>query len=200
MASLGQTYYKVKFWSKQFKWRRESIENDPHNGRSVEATSEELCRKLESLILADRRMKLSRLAEETGTSAGAVWTIIHEKLDMSKIKARCVPRMLSPFQKDIRRQCCQENLELLAEDSEYFFQSLMTDDETWVYHRNPETKMVSMQWKHKTPSTPKMFRVKKSAGNVMETVFWDEKGLVLLQFMPQKTTITGQTYAHTITA
>jgi len=32
---------------------------------------------------ADRRMKMSRLAEEIGISAGAVWTIIHEKLDMS---------------------------------------------------------------------------------------------------------------------
>jgi DNA-binding Xre family transcriptional regulator len=38
----------------------------------VEATSEEMCQKLESLILADRRMKVSRLAEETGISAGAV--------------------------------------------------------------------------------------------------------------------------------
>ena len=47
------------------------------------------------VILADRRMKVSRLAEETGISAGAVWTIIHEKLDMSKVSARWVPRMLS---------------------------------------------------------------------------------------------------------
>ena len=34
----------------------------------------------------------------------------------------------------------------------------------------------------------------------MATVFWDEKGLLLLEFMPQKTTITGQTYANKITA
>jgi transposase len=45
-----------------------------------------------------------------------------------------------------------------------------------------------------------MFRVEKSAGKVMATVFWDEKELLLLEFMPQKTTITGQTYANTITA
>ena len=82
------SYYKVKFLSKQFKWGRESIKNDPHTGRLVEATSEEMCQKLESLILADRRMKVSRLAEEKGISARAVWTIIHEKLDMSKVSAR----------------------------------------------------------------------------------------------------------------
>ena len=33
----------------------------------------------------------------------------------------------------------------------------------------------------------------------MATFFWDKKGLLLLEFMPQKTTITGLTYANTIT-
>jgi len=60
--------------------------------------------------------------------------------------------------------------------------------------------MESMQWKHKTSPTPKMFRVEKSAGKVIATVFWNEKGILLLEFMLQKTTITRQTYANTITA
>jgi len=145
-------------------------------------------------------MKVSRLAEETGILAGAVWTTIHEKLDMSKVSASWVPRMLSPFQKDTRCQRCQENLELFTEDLEHFFQRLMTEDETWVYHRDPESKMESMQWKHKTSPTPNKFRIEKLAGKVMTNVFWDEKGLLLLEFMPQKTTITGQTYPNTITA
>ena len=87
LAVYGESapsYYKVKFWSKQFKWGRESIEDDSHTGRPVEVTSEEMCQKLESLILADRRMKVSRLALETGISAGAVWTIIHETWTCSR--------------------------------------------------------------------------------------------------------------------
>jgi hypothetical protein len=87
----------VKFWSKQFKWRRESIEDDPHTGRPVEVTSEEMCQKLESMILADRRMKVSRLAEETGISAGAVWTINHEKLDTSKNQCKMGPKNAESF-------------------------------------------------------------------------------------------------------
>ena len=43
---------------------------------------------------------------------------------------------------------------------------------------------------------PLNFGVEKSAGKVMATVFWDEKGLLFLEFMPQKTTITGQSYAN----
>ena len=100
-------------------------------------------------------MKVSRLAEETGISAGTVWTIIHEKLDMSKVSARWVPRILRRFQKDTRRQCCQENLELLTEDPKHFFQHLVKGDETWVYHKDPKSKMEPMQWKHKTSPTPK---------------------------------------------
>jgi hypothetical protein len=34
----------------------------------------------------------------------------------------------------------------------------------------------------------------------MATVFWEQKGLLLLEFMPQKTTITEQTYANTTAA
>jgi hypothetical protein len=60
--------------------------------------------------------------------------------------------------------------------------------------------MESMQWKHKTSPTPKTFRVEKPDGKAMASVFWDEKGLMLLEFMPQKTIITGQTFANTITA
>jgi len=45
------SYCKMIFWSKQFKWGRESTEDDPHTGRPVEVTSEEMCQKLESLIL-----------------------------------------------------------------------------------------------------------------------------------------------------
>ena len=118
---------------------------------------------------------------------------------MSKVSARWVPRMLSPFQKDTRRQCCQENLELRTEDPEYFFQRFVTGDETWVYHRDPESKMESMQWKHKTSPTPKSVGLKNLLAKSWQ-LFWDEKGLLLLEFMPQKTTITGQTYANTITA
>ena len=50
-GEYASSYYKVKFWSKQFKWGRKSIEDDPHIGRPVEVTSEEMCQKLESLIM-----------------------------------------------------------------------------------------------------------------------------------------------------
>ena len=55
-----------------------------------------------------------------------------------------------------------------------------------------------MQWKHKGSPTPRKFRVQKSAGKIMATVFWDGEGLLLLEFMPDECTITGDSYATTV--
>ena len=85
-------------------------------------------------------------------------------------------------------------------ESGTFFQRLVTGDETWVYHRDPESKMESMQWKHKTYPTPKNLGLKSLLAKSWKLFFWDEERLLLLEFMPQKTTITEQTYANTITA
>ena len=93
----GPSYYKVKFWSKLFKRGRESIKVDRYTGRLVEATSEEMFKNLQSLNLAERRMKVSRLAEDTGISTGVSLDHYSLNLDISKVSARWVPRMLSSF-------------------------------------------------------------------------------------------------------
>jgi len=44
---------------------------------------------------------------------------------------------------------------------------LVTVDETWLYHYDPETKQQSMEWRHSGSPRPKIFRVQKSAGKVL---------------------------------
>uniref|UniRef100_A0A3B3S168 Uncharacterized protein n=1 Tax=Paramormyrops kingsleyae TaxID=1676925 RepID=A0A3B3S168_9TELE len=162
----------VKFWSKQFQWGRESIEDDPHTGFSTE-----MCMKVEDLIWLDRRLKVSRIADEMGISAGTVWEIIHEKLGMSMVSARWAPRMLMPCLKATRLQCCQENLQMFCLDQVNCFHRLVTGDETWVYHRDPESKMESMQW-----------------NKVMATVFWDIEGLLMTELQKKTPTLTEDQY------
>ena len=52
-----------------------------------------------------------------------------------------------------------------------------------------------MQWKHVTSPSPRKFRVQCSAGKVMATVFWDIKGVLLVDFLERNHTITGQHYS-----
>ena len=41
-----------------------------------------------------------------------------------------------------------------------------------------------------------MFKTQPSAGKVMATVFWDAKDVIMLDFLPKRSTITGVYYAN----
>ena len=43
---------------------------------------------------------------------------------------------------------------------------------------------------------PKKFKTQPSAGKVMATVFWDAHGVIMLDFLAKKSTITGAYYAN----
>ena len=48
------------------------------------------------------------------------------------------------------------------------------------------------------PGSPrsKKFKTQPSAGKVMATVFWDAQGVIMLDFLTKKSTITGAYYAN----
>ena len=48
---------------------------------------------------------------------------------------------------------------------------LVTMDETWLYHYDPETKQQSMEWPHSAHSGPKKLRVQKFAGKFSPRFF-----------------------------
>ena len=72
----------------------------------------------------------------------------------------------------------------------------MTVDETWVHYYEPENKAQSRQWIGPGSPRPKKFKTQPSAGKVMATVFWDAKGVIMLDFLPKRSTITGVYYAN----
>ncbi|GBP88767.1 Putative fatty acyl-CoA reductase CG8306 [Eumeta japonica] len=58
------SYTMVKKWARLFQQGRESCEDDSRPGRPVTVVTEEIVRKIEKLVLADRRIKLWQIAEE----------------------------------------------------------------------------------------------------------------------------------------
>ena len=49
--------------------------------------------------------------------------------------------------------------------------------------------------RHASSPLPRKFRTLPSAGKLMATVFGDSKGLLLIDYLPPKTTMNGQYYA-----
>jgi len=70
-----------------------------------------------------------------------------------------------------------------------FAKRIVTGNETWIHHDDPETKQQSTQWKHASFPSPRKFKVQTSAGKIMCTVFWD--AILLIGYMPHKVAVTG---------
>jgi hypothetical protein len=63
---------------------------------------------------------------------------------------------------------------------------------------NDETNGQSKQWMHThSPSKPKKFK-QMSARKLMASVFWDRNGVLMVEFMQQKTTIMLEVYCETL--
>jgi len=68
-------------------------------------------------------------------------------------------------------------------------------DKTWLYHYEMETKQQSMEWQHSCSLHPKKFQVQKSAGKVLASIFWDQEGILLTDYLPKGQTINAEYYS-----
>ena len=48
------SYAEVKFWVREFKCSRTSLEDEAMSGRPLDATNEEMCKKVRDLVYSDR--------------------------------------------------------------------------------------------------------------------------------------------------
>ena len=68
----------------------------------------------------------------------------------------------------------------------------MTMDETWFYRYDPETKQQSVDWRHRVSPRSKKFRVQKSAGKVLASIFWGQDDILQIDYLPKGQTINAE--------
>ncbi|RUS86550.1 hypothetical protein EGW08_005689 [Elysia chlorotica] len=163
-------------------------------GRPTSVVTEKNVSTVEGLVKQDRRITVKQLASETRISVGSVEKILHDHLNLNKVSARWVPRLLTADQKKERADCCKHLLRLEAND-DLFFQKIVTMGETWIYQFDPEPKNASMQWKRPSSPPPKKAKVTQSSGKVMLSCFWDCEGIIMTDYMEKGKTITGEYYS-----
>ncbi|XP_046976362.1 histone-lysine N-methyltransferase SETMAR-like [Vanessa cardui] len=201
METLGESappYSTVARWAKEFKLGRTSTEDEHREGRPSTSLTEDNVKKVEDIVLADRRVTIRHVAEITGLSYGSIQRILANELHMNKVSARWVPRMLTDEQKNKRVDISRANLEKFQCDKDIFLLRFVTMDETWIHHFDPETEQQSMTWKRASSPTPKKFKVSSSAGKVMASVFLDAEGIIMVEYLEKGATITGSYYADQI--
>ena len=52
-----------------------------------------------------------------------------------------------------------------------------------------------MEWRHSGSPRPKKFRVQKSAGKFLASIFWDQDGILLIHYLPKGPTINAEYYS-----
>ena len=135
----------IKRWVKEFQRGRESLEDDPRSGRPTTSTSPENIEKVHTLVIENRRISLYELEEATGISYGSIHNILHDELHMSQVCARWVPKMLSDDMKQSRVTISGAMLTRYNTNPDDFHFRVVTCDETWLYHYDPESKQESME-------------------------------------------------------
>ena len=115
---------------------------------------------------------------------------------MHKLTACWVPNSLSDEQMATRASVYVALLKQFRSKEDDFLSHLVNVDETWVHYYEPENKAQRRQSVGPGSLRPKKFKTQPSAGKVMTTVFWDAQGVIMLDFLAKKSTITGAYYAN----
>lgn len=84
----------------------------------------------------------------------------------------------------------------MADADNYFLNMIVTADETWCFLYDPQTKRQSVEWKTKTSPKRKSFRMDKRKGKVMLVVFFDYKGVIHNEFIPDGQTVNKEKYVE----
>ena len=67
--------------------------------------------------------------------------------------------------------------------------------ETRLYHYDPETKRQSIEWRHSRSPRPKKFRVQKSGGKVLVSIFWDQDVILHIDYL-QRAKLSKRSITH----
>ena len=103
--------------------------------------------RLDQLIHANRQIMTRELCTELNIDFSALETMA-ATLEYRKVCARWVPRMLKQEHKEQRIQVCQDLLKQYEAEGNSFLDRIITGDETWCHHYEPESKRQSMEWQH----------------------------------------------------
>ena len=82
-------------WHKRLKEGQEEVEDDPWSGRPSTSRTADNIKRMKQMVRAYRRLTVWMIAEELSINKDTVWSIITENLEMRKVCAKMVPKLLS---------------------------------------------------------------------------------------------------------
>ncbi|UYV65531.1 hypothetical protein LAZ67_3004610 [Cordylochernes scorpioides] len=176
---------------------REDVNDEERAERPSTSTTDEKINEVEKMILANRRITVREVSEDLNISISSCHSIFINDLGMRRVAAKFVPKLLNCDQKQHRMNIANEMLDSVRDDPN-LLQRVITGDEAWVYGYDVETKAQSSQWKLPHEPRPKKARQVRSNVKVLLTVFFDCRGVVHHEFLPQGRTVNKEYYLQVL--
>jgi histone-lysine N-methyltransferase SETMAR len=139
---------------------------------------------------------VDKITSEVNISHGSAHSIIMEHLRFSKVCARWVPRLLTRNQKQAQQGICQGLLIPYEQEGNNFLHRIVSCDESWAHHYTPESKTGSVEWQRRGGHCPVKAKMRLSAGKVLTTIFWDWKGVLLVDFLHERCSVNAAYYCQ----
>lgn len=178
---------------KRFKEGEEGVGEGERPGRPATVSTPDNIQKVSEIVELDKRQTIDDISAQSGISRTLVFRILHKNLNLRKIAAKWVPRVLTEDQMKARKTIATTlNNRYMQEPG--FLEKIVTEDETWVYSFEPESKRRSSEWKKPGSPRPKKAKRTWSTKKVMLITFFDSKGLIHHEFLENGKTVNSDFY------
>ena len=97
-------------WHKRFKEGWGEVEDNPWSGRPSTSRTADNIERVKQMVRSDRRLMVRMIAKELSINKDTVCSVIIENLEMRKVYAKMVPKLLSKDQKQKRVTVCHKTL------------------------------------------------------------------------------------------
>jgi histone-lysine N-methyltransferase SETMAR len=113
---------------------------------------------------------------------------------MQKLFARWVPKTLTTNEKLLRFNHAKKFSETFGANWGRYRNRVITVDETWVSYHPDVGIHATAEWRYAGESKPERPSAKLTTLKVMVTIFWDCRGILLIDYLPRKTTFSSEYY------
>jgi len=174
-------------WHKRFADGRDSLADDEREGRPSFRESDAVKNEVRDVINGDRRLTVREVADKCGISKTTAHQILGNDLNMNRVCARWVPRILTAEHLTKRVELSKQFIKKVNRGGIRFLDRIITTDESWFHYYDPETS-----------PPPKKAKITKSLGKNMFILFMDRKGMLLTHAVPRGQTVNSEYYSKVI--
>ena len=152
-------------WYKMFSEGREDV-NEHKNIDEVK-----------KIVLTNRRITVREVVEGLNISVGSCHLIFTNNLGMRLVAAKFIQKLPNFDQEQHHINIAKELLDSLRNDLN-LLQRVITDDQSWIYRYDVETKPQSSRWK--LPHKPRLKKARQVGSNVkvLLIAFFDYRSVV----------------------